>query len=136
MRGETAREGLTFGPYVTLLPGKYQVTYRLKHQGDTSPGTVATDRRLFKLGGWRAGQPGYPEPPISPHSGTLEAASKASTRNLFWTWRRNNATMTLSFASFTRVWATFAVDTIQVTPIKVAIPVLNYPGRSVACRLR
>ena len=42
LRGETEREGLTFGPYVTLLPGKYQVGYRLKHQGDNSPGTVAT----------------------------------------------------------------------------------------------
>ena len=80
MRGETAREGLTFGPYVTLLPGKYQVTYRLKHQGDTSPGTVATIDAYSNSAGGVLASRDIRTSDFTP-LGALEAAPKASIRN-------------------------------------------------------
>jgi hypothetical protein len=41
-RAESGKEGLIFGPYITLPQGKYQVIYRLKHQGESSQGIVAS----------------------------------------------------------------------------------------------
>ncbi len=42
VRAQAGKDGLTFGPYFTLPAGKYQVIYRLKHEGDDDQGIAAS----------------------------------------------------------------------------------------------
>ena len=127
LRGETAREGLTFGPYVTLLPGKYQVSYRLKHLGDALPGTVATvDVFSSSASGVLASRDIQTSDFTSPQStqSSAESPYQEFILDLDTQERYEDLEFRVRYKGLGDLW----VDAIQVTPIQVAVPVLDYPA--------
>jgi hypothetical protein len=127
MHGQTAREGLTFGPYVTLLPGKYQVSYRLKHQGNTSPGIVATvDVFSSSASGVLASRD------IQTSDFTATQSTQSSAEGPYQEFildletqeRYDDLEFRVRYTGLGDLW----VDAIQVTAIQVAVPVLDYPA--------
>ena len=115
------KEGLVYGPYASLLPGAYRVTYRLKHDGSVTPGTIATlDVFSNSAGGALA----------SRDVQTSDFSAEGHYQDLILDLETQQRYDDLEFRVLYKGLGTLAADTIRVTPLKVAVPVLNYEAAS------
>jgi uncharacterized membrane protein len=118
---DSAHEGLTFGPYASLLPGKYQVRYRLKYQGQGAAGPVAAvDVFSNSAGGVLA-------------SRNIQAADFASDdqyQDFAVELDAQQAYDDLEFRVLYRGRGTLWADNVRVIPIKVTVPVASYTADS------
>jgi uncharacterized membrane protein len=123
MHTGAAHEGLTFGPYASLLPGKYRVLYLLKHQGDGSTGAVATvDVFSTSAGGVLASRD------IQASDFAADGQYQEFTADLETQQRYDD----LEFRVQYKGWGTLWADRIDVIPVKVSIPMADYSAASLS----
>jgi uncharacterized membrane protein len=123
MHTGTAHEALTFGPYASLLPGKYQVLYRLKHRGDGSTGAVATlDVFSSSAGGVLASQD------VRTSDFASEGRYQDFTLDLETQQRYEDLELRVLYKGLGTLW----VDSVEVVPVGVSIPVGDYSAFSLS----
>ena len=112
------KEGLVYGPYATMLPGAYQVAYRLKHHGGGTTGAVATvDVFSNSAGGVLASRD------IQADDFTTAGQYQNFVLDLNLQQEYNDLEFRVLYKGLGDLWA----DAIDVVPIKVAAPVLDAP---------
>ena len=110
------KQGLVYGPYATLLPGEYQVAYRLKQQGAGSPGAVATvDVFSNAAGGVLASRD------IQADDFSAAGLYQDFVIDLNLQQEYHDLEFRVLYKGPGDLWA----DAITVTPVKVAVPVLD-----------
>ena len=103
------------------------MSYRLKHQGDTSPGTVATiDVFSSSASGVLASRDIQTSDftPLQSAQSSVEGQYQEFILDLETQQRYDDLEFRVLYKGLGDLW----VDTIQVTPIQVAVPVLDYPA--------
>lgn len=112
-----AESVLTYGPYTTLPPGNYQVVFRLRHEGDGVEGTVATVEVFSNAaGGALAGS--------AVQSTLLDTPGQY--RDVVVDLETHQPYTDLEFRVIPTGSGALWVDTIQVVPLRVALPALSY----------
>jgi uncharacterized membrane protein len=118
-----AHEGLTFGPYASLLAGKYRVLYRLKYQGDGLPGQVATvDVFSSAAGGVLASRE------IQAADFAFEDQYQEFVVDLETPQRYDDLEFRVQYKGRGTLWA----DRIEVIPVRVSIPIADYSAASLS----
>lgn len=121
-RAGQPKEGLVYGPYAALLPGDYQVAYRLKHLGDGRSGVVATvDVFSNTAGGVLASRD------IQTGDFTAPGRYQDFVLDLNLQEGYGDLEFRVLYKGLGELWA----DAIGVAPVKVAVPVLELldPGQ-------
>jgi hypothetical protein len=123
MHTDPAHEGLTFGPYASLMPGKYKVLYRLKHQDDGSTGTVATvDVFSSSAGGALAGRD------IQASDFVSKGQYQEFALDLETPQRYDDLEFRVLYEGRGTLWA----DNVEVIPVRVSIPVADYSAAALS----
>ena len=117
LRAQAGKDGLIFGPYLTLPAGKYQVIYRLKRAGDGEQGiTASLDVFSNSAGGPLAG--------IDVLASDFKSSGEyqdfvvdLETQNQF-----EDVELRVLYKGLGSLW----VDNIRITPVRVTVPGTDY----------
>lgn len=120
------RNAAIYGPYASLLPGKYRVTYRLKLDTPSlTQGRVATaDVFSTAMGGALAGRD------ISVGDFAVPGEYQDFTLDVEIPQALDDVEYRVLYDGPERLW----IDAVEVTPLQVAIPVADIEGDELAGR--
>jgi hypothetical protein len=108
---------LTYGPYTALPSGKYQVVFRLRHEGNGTEGTVATVEVFSNAAGGALAGSDVPATLFDAPGQYREVVVDLETHQTY---------EDLEFRVIPSGLGTLWVDAIQVIPLQVALPTLSY----------